>query len=66
MEYDLKKLTQEARDALNFLGESSHEYYFYYNFHDRTAVFSRNMWDRFALPPSREATCRLPSQGKLN
>lgn len=57
MEYDLKKLTQEARDALNFLGESSHEYYFYYNFHDRTAVFSRNMWDRFALPPSREATC---------
>lgn len=57
MDYDLKKLTREARDALNFLGESSHEYYFYYNFHDRTAVFSRNMWDRFALPPTGDETC---------
>lgn len=57
MDYDLKRLTGEARDALNFLGESSHEYYFYYDFHDRTAVFSRNTWDRFDLSRTEENTC---------
>ncbi len=57
MDYDLKRLTGEARDALDFLGESSHEYYFYYNFHDRTVVFSRNTWDRFALPHAQDDLC---------
>lgn len=57
MKYDLQRLTREARDALNFLGESSHEYFFYYNYRDHMAVFSRNTWERFALPQSDDNTC---------
>lgn len=57
MLFDLQRLSRDSRDALNFLGESSHEYYFCYDFAGRTALFSQNMWDRFALPPTEDSTC---------
>lgn len=57
MSFDMQRLTRDARNALNFLGESSHDYYFYYNFTDRMAVFSQNTWDRFDLPASEEHIC---------
>lgn len=57
MSFDMQRLTQDARNALDFLGESSHEYYFYYNFKDRMAVFSRNMWEQFELPRTRDDAC---------
>lgn len=56
MAFDLQQLSRGARDAMDFLGESSHEYYFYYEFANRSAVFSQNMWDRFALPRGEDNT----------
>lgn len=56
MAFDLK-LSNDSREALNFLGESSHEYYFYYDFARRYAVFSHNTWERFALPSRADDTC---------
>lgn len=57
MSFDEKRLTRDARDALNFLGESSHEYYFYYDFREHMVTFSRNTWDRFDLPRTENDTC---------
>lgn len=57
MLFDLQQISRDSRDALNFLGESSHEYYFCYDFAGRIALFSRNMWDRFALPRAEDDTC---------
>ena len=57
MAFDLQQLSRASRDALNFLGESSHEYYFYYDCTRRCAVFSHNTWESFALPHREDDTC---------